>query len=227
MHLRAAVRHYRCGAMRQGYLPVTENVCSAAQGQRGPQVHAVRNGLLSVASERFCHLGYDKTTVHDLAEAVGFSKAYFYKFFASKQAIGDAVASQCLAAITEAVATSISEAQSAAGKMRSFACALDGQTRSLWAQRHNLFDIISLAEGDDWPSWRTYAVGIDGFIRDIVVEGRRNGEFERKTALDEVCSGIMAALQIIMNPTMLRHPAAHRQAAVKDVAGLVLRSLKP
>jgi AcrR family transcriptional regulator len=33
-------------------------------------------------------IGYGKTTVADLAKAIGFSKAYIYKFFDSKQAIG-------------------------------------------------------------------------------------------------------------------------------------------
>ena len=40
--------------------------------------------------------GYDKTTVSDLAKAIGFSKAYIYKFFDSKQAIGEAICARTL-----------------------------------------------------------------------------------------------------------------------------------
>ena len=39
----------------------------------------------------FSRYGYEKTTVTDLAKAIGFSKAYIYKFFDSKQAIGEAI----------------------------------------------------------------------------------------------------------------------------------------
>ena len=35
----------------------------------------------------FSRYGYEKTTVTDLAKAIGFSKAYIYKFFDSKQAV--------------------------------------------------------------------------------------------------------------------------------------------
>ena len=43
------------------------------------------------ANEHFSRYGYEKTTVSDLAKAIGFSKAYIYKFFESKQAIGEMI----------------------------------------------------------------------------------------------------------------------------------------
>jgi AcrR family transcriptional regulator len=41
--------------------------------------------------EHFGHYGYEKTTVAELAKSIGFSKSYIYKFFDSKQAIGEVI----------------------------------------------------------------------------------------------------------------------------------------
>ena len=59
---------------------------TSTEGQRGPSDHNVRDQIIVAANEHFAHFGYDKTTVADLAKAIGFSKAYVYKFFDSKQA---------------------------------------------------------------------------------------------------------------------------------------------
>ena len=51
---------------------------------RGPADHDVRDQIVAAATEHFRLYGYDKTAVSDLAKAIGFSKAYIYKFFESK-----------------------------------------------------------------------------------------------------------------------------------------------
>ena len=50
-------------------------------GQRGPAEHERREQILGAASEHFRHYGYNKTTVADVAKAIGLSTAYIYKFF--------------------------------------------------------------------------------------------------------------------------------------------------
>ena len=63
---------------------------------RGPADHDVRDQIIQAAMEHFAHYGYDKTTVSDLAKSIGFSKAYIYKFFEAKQAIGEVICANCL-----------------------------------------------------------------------------------------------------------------------------------
>src|SRR5204862_385421 len=69
-------------------------ITSTAPQSRGPTDHNVREQILEAAEEHFSRYGYEKTTVSDLAKAIGFSKAYIYKFFDSKQAIGEAICSK-------------------------------------------------------------------------------------------------------------------------------------
>ena len=63
----------------------------SSSGPRGPVDHEIRDQIVAAANEHFSQNGYGKTTVSDLARAIGFSKAYIYKFFDSKQAIGEAI----------------------------------------------------------------------------------------------------------------------------------------
>ena len=73
-------------------LPMNEALPSSAPS-RGPAEHDVRDQIIEAADKHFSRYGYEKTTVSDLAKAIGFSKAYIYKFFDSKQAIGEAICS--------------------------------------------------------------------------------------------------------------------------------------
>ena len=85
---------------------------------RGPSDHNVRTQIVEAASEHFSRYGYEKTTVSDLAKEIGFSKAYIYKFFDSKQAIGEVICSNCLNAILEAVNKAMEGAPTASERFR-------------------------------------------------------------------------------------------------------------
>ena len=95
---------------------MTKNTPTPAS--RGPHDHSVRDQILDAAMAHFSRYGYEKTTVTDLAKAIGFSKAYIYKFFDSKQAIGEAICASRLEKIMVAVSAAIADAPSASEKLR-------------------------------------------------------------------------------------------------------------
>src|SRR5437868_13204415 len=88
---------------------------------RGPAEHAVRDQIVEAAHEYFAHYGYAKTTVADLAREIGFSKAYIYRFFDSKQAIGEAITGDCLDQLFRQVQESVDAGRDAIDKLRKFA----------------------------------------------------------------------------------------------------------
>src|SRR2546427_6015902 len=107
-------------------------ITSSAPQSRGPTDHNVRDQILEAAGEHFSRYGYDKTTVSDLAKAIGFSKAYIYKFFDSKQAIGEAICSKTLSAIVAAGGEALAGARTPSGKF-------PRMVKTLTATRGNLF----------------------------------------------------------------------------------------
>src|SRR6266478_624197 len=97
-------------------LPMNEALPPART--RGPAEHDVRDQIVEAAEKHFSRYGYQKTTVSDLAKAIDFSKAYIYKFFDSKQAIGEAICSKTLSAIVAAVEEAVAGATTSTEQFR-------------------------------------------------------------------------------------------------------------
>src|SRR5262245_27851262 len=87
-------------------------------GQRGPADHERREQSIRAADEYFRRYGYNKTSVTDLGKEIGVSSAYVYRFFESKQAIGEAVCSQTLGRIQSRLDEIANGSQSAAKRLR-------------------------------------------------------------------------------------------------------------
>jgi AcrR family transcriptional regulator len=198
-----------------------------ADGQRGPVDHSIREQIIIAANQHFLRYGYAKTTVSDLAGEIGFSKAYIYKFFDSKQSIGQAICSNCLQAIADAADKSTPDAKSATDKLRLFFRAIIEASARLYFDGRKLFEIAEFASTEKWPTWTAHCDKVLEMLREILIEGRRAGEFERKTPLDEVVRAIMQAMQPFMHPVMLRENLDRLPEAPADVINLILRSLSP
>ncbi len=194
---------------------------------RGPADHSVRQQIVEAADEHFSHFGYDKTTVSDLAKAIGFSKAYIYKFFDSKQAIGEAICSQTLNKIIAAVDETVAGVTSPTEKFRRVFKTLVGTSVSLVFNDRKLYDIAAHAAGEGWPSVCAYAERIRQILTEIVREGREAGEFERKTPLDETVHAIYLVMHPYVNPLLLQHNLDLVEEAPTQLSNLVLRSLAP
>ncbi len=202
-------------------------ITSSAPQSRGPADHSVREQIVEAAEEHFSHYGYEKTTVSDLAKSIGFSKAYIYKFFDSKQAIGEAICSRTLSAIIVAVEEAVASATTPTEKFRRMFKALVATGSDLFFNDRKLYDIAAHSAGEKWPSARAYAQRIEQMLMEIVREGRESGDFERKTPLDETVHSIFLVMQPYANPLLLQHNLDLVEDGPVQLSSLVLRSLAP
>ena len=198
-----------------------------AAGQRGPAEHGVRDQIVDAARAHFSRFGYGKTTVADLAKAIGFSKAYIYKFFDSKQAIGQAICVQCLDKVLAAGEAGLAEGKTASEKFRRFFNGLIGTSATLFFEDKLLYDIAAHSAEEKWPSAIAYVAKVETLLREVILLGRETGEFERKTPIDETCEAILLVMQSFMNPLMLKYNLDDLPEAPTKVVNLVLRSLAP
>jgi len=205
---------------------MTEIATSTPQS-RGPADHTVREQIVEAAGEHFSRYGYAKTTVSDLAKAIGFSKAYIYKFFDSKEAIGEAIVSKTLTGIVANVEAAVVGASTPTEKFRQMFKVLVATGVGLFFNDRKLYDIAAHAAGEQWPSCGTYNERIRQMLMEIVREGRERGEFERKTPLDETVQAIDLVLQPYVNPLLLQYNLDVAEQAPVQLANLVLRSLAP
>ncbi|MEX3954988.1 TetR/AcrR family transcriptional regulator [Trinickia sp. EG282A] len=194
---------------------------------RGPADHEVRDQIVAAATEHFSRYGYEKTTVSDLAKAIGFSKAYIYKFFESKQAIGEMICANCLHEIETNVCSAVAEAGLPPEKLRRmFKVSTEASLRLFFRDR-KLYDIAASAATENWQAVQAYEARVQKLLQEVLQEGRQSGDFERKTPLDETAAAIYLVMRPYLNPLLLQYNLDTTDVAPTQLASLVLRSLSP
>lgn len=194
---------------------------------RGPADHEVRNQIVAAADEHFSRYGYEKTTVSDLAKAIGFSKAYIYKFFESKQAIGEMICANCLRQIEDEVRAAVDQTDSPPEKLRRMFKVFTEASLRLFFEDRKLYEIAASAATERWQSVLAYEERVQTLVQDIVQQGRQSGDFERKTPLDETAMAIYLVMRPYLNPLFLQHSFDCIEIAPAHLSSLVLRSLSP
>ena len=194
---------------------------------RGPADHEVRDQIVAAATEHFSRYGYEKTTVSDLAKAIGFSKAYIYKFFESKQAIGEMICANCLSQIEAEVRAAVDEVDRPPEKLRRMFKAVVVASLRLFSQDRKLYEIAASAATERWQATLVYEERIRELLQGILQEGRQSGDFERKTPLDETVMAIYLVMRPYLNPLLLQHGFDYIDEAPGQLSSLVLRSLSP
>lgn len=194
---------------------------------RGPADHDVRDQIVGAATEHFSRYGYEKTTVSDLAKAIGFSKAYIYKFFQSKQAIGEMICANCLRQIEADVSAALAEAESPPDKLRRLFKTVTEASLRLFSHDRKLYEIAASAATERWQAVLAYEARMQNVLRQVLQQGRETGDFERKTPLDETTAAIYLVMRPYMDPLLLQHSFDHTDSAPGLLSSLVLRSLSP
>ncbi len=194
---------------------------------RGPAEHSVRDQIVEAANECFARYGYGKTTVADLAREIGFSKAYIYRFFESKQAIGEAICSSRLNQIIDQARAAIETGEGATDRFRRMFKALTTRSVELFFDDRKIYDIAAHAASEQWGSARAYRQTLMSILTTLVREGRESGEFERKTPIDETCRAIYYAMMPFVDPLHLERNLDLLPDGQNEVASLILRSLAP
>lgn len=194
---------------------------------RGPAEHAVRDQIIEAANDCFARYGYQKTTVADLARAIGFSKAYIYRFFESKQAIGEAICRERLDRIIAEARIAMAEGGSATDRFRRMFRSVTALSVALFFDDRKIYEVAALSALEHWNSAQHYSATLRSIIEELVREGRESGEFERKTPLDETCRAIFYAMMPFIDPLHLERNLDLLPDGQNEVTGLILRSLAP
>ncbi|CAE6723783.1 MULTISPECIES: TetR/AcrR family transcriptional regulator [Paraburkholderia] len=204
-----------------------KNTTTSSAPARGPADHEVRDQIVAAATEHFSRYGYEKTTVSDLARAIGFSKAYIYKFFESKQAIGEMICVNCLREIESEVRTAVAETDLPPEKLRRIFKVFTEASLRLFFRDRKLYEIAASAATENWQAVQAYEARVQKLLQEVLQEGRQSGDFERKTPLDETAMAIYLVLRPYLNPLLLQYNRDTTDVAPAQLSSLVLRSLSP
>ncbi|WP_110641155.1 MULTISPECIES: TetR/AcrR family transcriptional regulator [Salinicola] len=194
---------------------------------RGPAEHDVRDQIVAAAQAHFSRHGYDRTTVSELAKVIGISKAYIYKFFASKRAIGEVICSECLQQIDRDISAAVTSTDHPPEQLRRLFQTLVHSSLRLFSEDRNLYEIAAAAASEQWLPVERYEARVRTLVEAILVAGRRSGDFERKTPLDEVTASVCLVIRPYMHPVILKQSLEHVGSAPGLLSSFILRSLAP
>ena len=133
--------------------------------------------IVEVAERLFRQIGFQKTTVADIARELHMSPANVYRFFAAKSEINEAVCMDLLGKI-EAEAEKIAASRSTATqRIRNLIGAVGKTHRKQYMFDRKLHDLIEAAIAENWAIMRRHNERMAAILEQIIASGMASGEF--------------------------------------------------
>ncbi|WP_020401152.1 TetR/AcrR family transcriptional regulator [Kordiimonas gwangyangensis] len=145
---------------------------------RPPTVENARARIVDEASALFASRGVETSTLAEVAEAIGVSKAGVYHYFKSKQDIYDEIIVRALMGLTSTVREALSDVEGDAERLRTFMLA----HARFFEKNHSDFVTMLIGFGGmSNAAHKDEALILrdryEAILRNILVEGARNGSF--------------------------------------------------
>jgi len=166
---------------------------------------AVRQRLLSCATQLFTRKGYTATTVREIVGAAGVTKPVLYYYFRNKEGIYLELIRDAFAKFDALLDTSRGQRGSATERL----LRLSDQIFSLFMENIEIARLMysiyyGPPQGAPFFDFDTYHLKFQDAMRRLVKEGIRKGEFDRGNANDMVWA-IIGAVNVAME-VQLCHP---------------------
>jgi AcrR family transcriptional regulator len=195
----------------------------------GPRAVATRDAILDTAERLFRTMGYQKTTVADIARELGMSPANVYRFFASKLAINEAIAARMLGGLLE-MGWQIARAPTpAADRLRAFFRECQARSLSLFFNERKIHEMVEAALIESWPVIQRHVDQMEGALRHIITDGQARGEFAKLEPVGTAAL-VHSTMVCFVHPTVIEQGCKLRDdlpALAAGMAEFVLRALRP
>ncbi|MFB9268649.1 TetR family transcriptional regulator [Bradyrhizobium erythrophlei] len=185
-----------------------------------------RERILVVAERLFRQLGYQKTTVADIAKELRMSPANVYRFFESKKAIHEGVARGLMGEV-EIEAQRIAQMPGPASvRLRDLMTTIHRMNSERYVGDSKLHEMVEIAMQEDWHVCVAHMELVTGTIGEVIAQGVASGEFEVKdlqTASLCACTAMMR----FFHPQMIAQCATKPGPTIDEMIDFVIAGLSP
>jgi AcrR family transcriptional regulator len=185
-----------------------------------------RERILVVAERLFRQIGYQKTTVGDIAKELRMSPANVYRFFDSKKAIHEGVARALMGEVEQAALAIVAKAGPAVPKMRELLTGIHAMNCERYVGDAKLHEMVAIAMEESWEVCGAHMERIGQAVGAVIAEGAASGEFE----IDDVHTAAMCACSAMMrffHPQMIAQCANKPGPSLDEMIDFVLAALSP
>ena len=137
----------------------------------------VRERILVTAERLFREIGYQKTTVADIAKALQMSPANVYRFFDSKKSINAGVACRLMGEVEQASKAISAGRGSAKGRLRELLTTIHQMNSDRYVADAKMHEMVAVAMEENWEVCKEHMLGITGEIANVIASGVASGEF--------------------------------------------------
>ena len=136
-----------------------------------------RERILEVAERLFRQIGYQKTTVADIAKELRMSSANVYRFFDSKKAINEGVARALMGEVEDALTAIVARPGSAAERLRELLRTVHRMNSERFVGDSKLHEMVEVAMEESWDVCVAHVRRITEAIGGVIAQGAASGEF--------------------------------------------------
>ena len=185
-----------------------------------------RGRILVVAERLFREIGYQKTTVADIAKVLRMSPANVYRFFDSKKSIHEGVARQLMGEV-EVVAQAIaSSREPVAPRLRELLGTIHRMNSERYVGDSKLHEMVRIAMEESWDVCVAHMERITTTIAGVIAEGAASGEFHAPDVpLAAMCT--CSAMMRFFHPQMIAECADKPGPTLDQMIDFVLAGLAP
>ncbi|WP_159585678.1 TetR/AcrR family transcriptional regulator [Chelativorans xinjiangense] len=185
----------------------------------------MRVRILEVAEDHFRRIGYQKTSVADIASELGMSPANIYRFFPSKGAINESICGRVTQEIVDLAFAVARTKATAAEKIDRLLTAIHRHNKSTLIKEKKTHDMIAVAMEENWPIIKEHIDRMTTIFEAIIREGVEAGEFQ----VDDPAAAARAVkISFIpfFHPLLIEHCIRHGEDTEADLRGQIRFILK-
>jgi AcrR family transcriptional regulator len=183
-----------------------------------------RERILVVAERLFRQIGYQKTTVADIAKELRMSPANVYRFFDSKKSINEGVARSLMGGVESAAHEIAAKRGSASSRLRELLTTIHRMNSERYVGDSKLHEMVEVAMEESWGVCEAHIQQLTETIGAVIAEGAASGEFEAPDvplAAMCVCSGMMR----FFHPQMIAQCADKPGPEIDQMIDFILAGL--
>lgn len=185
-----------------------------------------RDRILEVAERLFRQIGYQKTTVGDIAKELRMSPANVYRFFESKKAIHQAVARSLMGEVELEAQRIVAKPGPVKERFRELLTTINRMNTERYVGDNKLHEMVAIAMEEDWEVCVAHMECIAGVIGQMIAQGVASGEFE---APDLQLASLCACTAMIrfFHPQMIAQCATKPGPTIDQMIDFVIAGLSP
>jgi AcrR family transcriptional regulator len=183
-----------------------------------------RERILVVAERLFRQIGYQKTTVADIAKELRMSPANVYRFFESKKAIHESVARSLMGEVEEVAKAIVTKPGPAATRLRELLTTIHRMNSERYVGDSKLHEMVEIAMEESWEVCVAHMQTVTESIAGVIAQGVASGEFvapDVPLAALCVCTGMMR----FFHPQMIAQAMNKPGPSIDQMIDFVLAGL--